>query len=189
MLIFNGVIGECRISSWPGLIRDLLDTALLFKKKIKKCCFSTSLHREVPPKSTASAGPRVICMRPLQVDEEYAWRKRGGLLFDMCIMYSHASRSRQAGCISCSTWMNSAAEHAQVMLSKGQFELSQTGVEPLIGMLSRFHFSRALFWFTTAVLSLFLSHPLPFSASLCCLSDFLCSKLSSSREEKQLGDW
>lgn len=102
-------------------------------------------------------------MQSSQVEGENARSRQGGLLLGMCIMYSHASRTGQAGCISCSTWMNSAAEHAQVMLSKGQFELSQTGLEPLIGMLSRFHFSRALFSFTATVLSLFPSLSLSLS--------------------------
>ncbi len=182
MLIFNGVMGKCRISFWSSLIRDLLDTALLQKKKKKKAVLAHPFTAKCPPNQPHRQNHMwsAWCRRRKKNEESRE---------DFCLtcMYSHSSRSRQAGCISCSTWMNSAAEHAQVMLSKGQFELSQTGVEPLILMLSRFHFSRALFWFTTAVLS--LSHPLPFSTSFCCLSDFLCSKLSSSREEKQLGDW
>lgn len=118
------------------------------------------------------------------------WWKQGGRLFGICIMYSHASRSRQAGCISCLTWMNSAAEHAQVVLSKGQFEPSQTGVEPLIGMLSRFHFSTALFWFTIAVLSLSLSLSPPrfaFCLTSSAVSSLALGKKSSSVIDKNLG--
>lgn len=137
-------MGKCRISSWASLIRDLPDTTLLKRKKKKKERNAVLAHRftENWPRNR---NLHLICMWSSQLEEENVLSKQGGLLFDMCIMYSHASRSGQASCISCSTWMNSAAEHAQVMLSKGQFELSQTGVEPLIGMLSRFHFSRALF--------------------------------------------
>lgn len=121
----NGVMNKCRISTWVSPIRDLPNTAPLCR------CMSLRQNGHL---HAAHACERTV-------EEESGVR----LLCDTWIMHSHAWRSGQAGCISCSTWMNSAAEHAQATLSKGQFEPSQTGVEPLIGMLSRFHFSRALF--------------------------------------------
>lgn len=123
------------------------------------------------------------------------WRRKmfEDSMEDFCLtcascIHMRLGQGRQAGCISCSTWMNSAAEHAQVMLSKGQFELSQTGVEPLIGMLSRFHFSRALFWFTTAVLSLFLSLSLSLPHSAVCLTSSAVSSLALGKKSSSVID-